>query len=254
MKAQAKNKHFYSGLSGIALPVPKYKFPVAFRDTSRLAYYASLFSSLEVNSSFYRIPAPRTVEKWALSVPGNFKFTFKLFREVTHNKGLAFKEENIAAFFNSIDHVGDHKGCVLVQLPPGTDFSALPQLKLLLQCISAKNRSQHWKIAIEVRHKSWYCSQLYNLIDDANVALVIHDIPKSATPMIHQNSDVVYLRFHGPTGNYRDSYPESFLYEYAGYIREWISENKTVYAYFNNTMGDAYNNQLVLTRFVAEYA
>ena len=52
----------------------------------------------------------------------------------------------------------------------------------------------------------------------------------------------MYVRFHGPTGNYRESYVDDFLYEYASYINEWIEEGKTVYVYFNNTMGDAFNN------------
>lgn len=58
------------------------------------------------------------------------------------------------------------------------------------------------------------------------------------------------LRFHGPDGNYRGTYTDDFLYENAGYIRDWISEGKQVYVYFNNTMGEAVSNLQSLNRYV----
>jgi uncharacterized protein YecE (DUF72 family) len=62
--------------------------------------------------------------------------------------------------------------------------------------------------------------------------------------------DVVYVRFHGPNGGYRGSYTDDFLYEYAQYIKEWMAEGKDIYAYFNNTMGDAINNLVTLKSFL----
>ena len=240
----------YYGLSGLALPIPKYKFPPPHQESSRLTYYASLFNSIEVNSSFYKIPMPATVSKWAGSVPPEFKFTFKLFQDITHNKGLEFKSDDIARFFKAIEPAGDKKGCVLVQLPPNTGKECTGQLYALLTCVNENNAGNAWSIAVEFRNRSWYTPELYNLLDDLGAAMVIQDIPKSATPMLHQTGGFVYVRFHGPTGNYRDTYPESFLYEYATYIREWLDEGKTVYTYFNNTMGEAYNNQHTLTKFI----
>ena len=60
----------------------------------------------------------------------------------------------------------------------------------------------------------------------------------------------VYLRFHGPGGSYRGSYEEDFLYEYAGYIKDWMAEGKVVYSYFNNTMGNAVGNLFKLKDMV----
>jgi uncharacterized protein YecE (DUF72 family) len=82
-----------------------------------------------------------------------------------------------------------------------------------------------------------------------NAAIVIQDIPKSATPLIDHTTDFIYLRFHGPSGNYRDSYSDSFLAEYATYIKEWLEQGKTVYAYFNNTMGEAFQNIQTLINY-----
>jgi len=63
------NNHFYSGISGLQLPIPKYLFPDPYKQSSRLTYYASLFNSIEINSSFYKIPLSTTIAKWAASVP-----------------------------------------------------------------------------------------------------------------------------------------------------------------------------------------
>lgn len=232
------------------LPVPKYLFPPPYEHASRLTYYASLFNSIEFNSSFYKIPQPATVAKWAALVPENFRFTFKLWKEITHNKSLNFNEEDVVAFFNSINSVKEKKGCLLIQFPPGLGKEYTYQLEKLLSCIIESNPKQEWKLAVEFRNKSWYHKDVYDLLNFHKVALVIHDIPKSATPVVNHQSDFIYLRFHGPTGNYRESYSEDFLREYATLIDEWTEEGKTIYAYFNNTMGDAFNNLETLNRLI----
>src|ERR1700743_2334408 len=76
---------YYAGTSNIVLPVAnKSLYPPAYQQASRLTYYASLFNSLEVNSSFYKLPMAKTVEKWAAEVPADFLFTFKVWQEITH--------------------------------------------------------------------------------------------------------------------------------------------------------------------------
>lgn len=242
--------NFYSGLSGLQLPILKNLFPPPYENVSRLTYYASFFNSIEFNSSFYKIPQPSTVGKWAASVPENFRFTFKLFKGITHNKGFDFKKEDVIAFFNSINSVNDKKGCLLVQFPPGLGSEYTIQLENLLGLINDLDPTQEWKVAVEFRNNSWYHEDVYDLLNSYKTTLVIQDIPKSATPLLNQKSDFLYLRLHGPTGNYRESYSEDFLKEYATQINEWREEGKTIYVYFNNTMGDAFNNLETLNRFV----
>ncbi len=242
--------HIYSGLSGLQLPMPKYLFPPPYENSSRLTYYASLFNSIEFNSSFYKIPQPGTVARWAASVPKHFRFTFKLFKGITHIKGLNFNEEDVVAFFNSINSVNEKKGCVLIQFPPGLGKEYNIQLEKLLSCILESNPTQDWKVAVEFRNRSWYDEDMHDLLNFYKATMVIQDKPKSATPLLNHKSDFMYLRFHGPTGNYRESYSEVFLKDYATLINEWIEEGKTVYVYFNNTMGDAFNNLEMLNRFV----
>ncbi len=210
---------YYSGTSGLVLPVPnKLSYPPEYRDKSRLTYYASLQNSIEVNSSFYKVPMAATVRKWAADVPKDFRFTYKLWREITHNKGLVYKPEDITRFMEVIGQTGDKKGSLLVQFPASI---------------------------------TWYRDDIYNLLNMYRMSVVLHDMPKSATPMLQQEGSFVYLRFHGPGGGYRGSYSDDILAEYASYINEWREEGKTVYTYFNNTMGDALKNLITLNEYVA---
>ena len=242
-------ENFVAGLSGLELPVPKYKFPAEYQGASRLTYYSTFFNSIEINSSFYKIPRQATVARWALAVNDNFRFTFKLFREITHVKNLDFDISQVNQFINTIS-ASTKKGCLLVQFPPGLNSGFVQQLDKLLNTIRLADPDKSWKVAVEFRNKGWYNDDVYQLLESYASSLVIHDIPASATPLSHLTSNFIYVRFHGPTGNYRGSYTDAFLREYAEYIREWLREGKVVYLYFNNTVGDAFNNLLTLKSLV----
>jgi uncharacterized protein YecE (DUF72 family) len=246
-----KLSNFYSGLSGLVLPVPKYMFPEEHQNSSRLTYYATFFNSIEINSTFYKLPMQKTIAKWITSVPEDFKFTFKLWQEITHKRQFEFKESDVELFFDAISVAAHKKGCVLIQFPPSLSSAYIHHLNALLRCVAKANTNHEWKIAVEFRNRSWYQLETYDLLASYNAAIVIQDIPKSMTPQIDHVSDFIYVRFHGPTGNYRDSYAEHFLGEYSTYLQEWLSEGKTVYTYFNNTAGDAFNNLQRLNEFTA---
>lgn len=241
--------NFYSGLSGLQLPIPKYLYPPAHKDSSRLTYYATFFNSIEINSTFYKLPMASTITKWLQLVPDDFKFTFKLWKEITHVKDLNFKKSDVEQFFKIVSAAVNKKGCILIQFPPSLGKIHLPKLKALLKCIQELNISNEWKIAVEFRNKSWYEKDVYSLLKQNNAAMVIQDIPESQSPMITDTADFIYVRFHGPTGNYRESYPEYFLSEYSTFVKEWLEDGKIVYAYFNNTMGDAFKNLETLNGF-----
>jgi uncharacterized protein YecE (DUF72 family) len=244
------NDTIYTGTSGLVLPLPNRRaFPPEFHDKSRLEIYASLFNSIEINSSFYKVPMASTVQKWGALVPENFKFTFKLWRDITHNKELAFDPANILRFMQTIAGLGDKKGCLLIQFPPGCTITNSGQLEKLLIGIKQSDPHQEWNVVVEFRNKSWYCDDIYELIDQYEASIVLHDMPSSGITQLESGADFVYLRFHGPNGGYRGSYPD-FLYEYAQYINEWKSDGKEVYIYFNNTMGDAVKNLMTLNRYL----
>lgn len=242
---------YYSGTSGLVLPVKNKSFyPEAFQEKSRLTYYGSLFNSIEINSSFYKLPRLVTLQKWTHEVPEGFRFTVKLLKDITHAKDLLFDEGLLKTFLEAIHIPDDNKGCLLIQFPPGLKRSAIRQLQHLLQVISQDQLSAHWNLNVEFRDASWYREETFELIAQYRCGLVIHDKTGSAAPMEDPGTDFVYLRFHGPQGNYRGSYDDAFLHEYATYIREWIDSGRDVYVYFNNTMGDAIRNLMTLNDYV----
>jgi uncharacterized protein YecE (DUF72 family) len=243
-------KFFYSGLSGIQLPIPKYRYPPEYQDASRLQYYGSFFNSIELNSTFYKIPRSTTVANWSTSVHDTFRFTFKLFKEVTHVKENNFDESTIHQFIETINSAGTKKGCLLVQFPPSFRIDSFHHMERILEIIRNANSVKPWPVAIEFRNSTWYVEEVYELIKQFQATLVIHDKLPIANQSLHFPSSEIYVRFHGPAGNYKGSYSDDFLQEYSSYINEWLAENKTVYVYFNNTAGDAFNNCLTLNKMV----
>ena len=244
---------FYSGTSGIMLPVKnKQFFPPEFADKSRLTYYATFFNSIEINSSFYKIPMASTVAKWADQVPVNFRFTFKLWRGITHNKGLIFEAADVERFMHTIDEVGAKKGCLLVQFPPGLKINMVSQLEKLLVEITGTDTEREWNIALEFRNDSWYDDSIFDLCDRYNAGIVAHDKRAAASSFLDLAADFKYLRFHGPGGDYKGDYSDDFLYDNALLASEWTQEGKQVYAYFNNTVGGAVKNLNTLNSSYAE--
>jgi len=211
-----------------------------------------MFDSIEVNSSFYKIPQAKTIAKWAEDVPDGFRFTFKLWRGITHEKGLVFNPIDIIRFMEAINAVGVHKGCLLVQFPPSAKINLFPQLERLIGYIQKADQNSTWKIALEFRYPSWYTDRLLQFAGRNNLSIVLQDIPASATPLDYAINHTVYLRLHGPGGKYSGSYPDDVLQEYSTYIREWQEGGKTAYVYFNNTMGEAVQNLITLNALIQQ--
>jgi uncharacterized protein YecE (DUF72 family) len=247
------NNRYFSGTSGLLLPVRnKLFYPEEFKDKSRLCFYGSLMNSIEINSSFYKVPMAATVSKWSIDVPEGFRFTFKLSKEITHNKGLAFDPEAVSRFMSVISHAGNKKGSLLIQFPPSVSMGFYKQLQHLLRTVRENDQDLLWHTAVEFRHASLYNERIYELLEELQMGLVLHDKPPAITPILPSSLPFVYLRFHGPGGSYKGSYETELLEEYASYIQEWIAEEKIVYCYFNNTMGEAINNLLTLRDLVIQ--
>jgi uncharacterized protein YecE (DUF72 family) len=248
-KTVAKGR-VWIGTSNIVVPGPKKDFPENFQSSSRLTYYGSLFNTLEVNSSFYKVPLPATFERWSAEVPGEFKFTVKLWKQVTHVKYLKYRLQDIDFFMKSVNQLSpSKKGCLLVQFPASITAEYSKKLERILQRIQQRDPERQWSKCIEFRHKSWYNDKAYALLNKYNAALVLHDMPASRIKTTQSPVVFVNLRFHGIKGDYRGSYPPELLQQYAGKIKKWTKQGKDVYAYFNNTMGDAFGNARLLQEY-----
>ena len=247
-----QESNYYTGTSGLLLPVPNKAFyPEEFKEKSRLHYYGSLFNSIEINSSFYKMPMAATVAKWAAEVPNDFKFTFKLSKEITHAKALAFDMDFLNEFMRRISAVHLKKGTLLVQFPGSIKTVYRPEVERLLSALQNVMVEDPWPVAIEFRQQHWYQEETYELLKAYGMGLVLHDKLAEGGMVTEVDTDFIYLRFHGPSGNYRGSYSDDFLHEYATYIREWLAQGKVVYSYFNNTMGRAIENLQTLRQLIS---
>ena len=236
----------YIGTSNVVLPGKKSTFPKAFKIKSRLNYYSSLFTSVEVNSSFYKVPMYSTCEKWANDVGDDFRFTIKLWKQISHVKELVFNVTDIDLFLKRTEAFRDKKGCLLLQFPGKITFDYFNKVEEILSFISQSAFAFDWQKAVEFRDASWYTGEAFEMLDEYNASMVLHDNPKAKSEVLNKKAGVLYLRFHGPNGDYRDSYSLGFSKDRTELIKEWRKKGKDVYAYFNNTAGDAFINARTL--------
>ncbi len=223
----------YNHWSGLFYPadLPKSKW---------LEYYAEHFDTVEINNTFYRQPKPETFTNWHKQAPKNFLYTVKANRYITHIKRLKDAEEPLERFLGGALLLKENLGPILYQLPPSfhKDLDRLRAfLKVLRSVAKAMERRRPKKqIAVfEFRHESWFSDNSYELLKEFNAGFCIHDMPGMEVPRI-VTSDIIYVRFHGPTGRYAGNYSKSALQGWAKWIKDNLKGKKAFFAYFNNDL------------------
>ncbi|GAQ85151.1 hypothetical protein KFL_002210160 [Klebsormidium nitens] len=207
-------------------------YPEKLSKKDWFSHYCSVFSTVEVNNTFYRLPAPEVFAAWGQQAPEGFTYALKFSRFGSHMKKLTDPQGTVGLFVERASHLGGSlAGPVLVQLPPRFSANA-PRLDAFL---SEVPRGARW--AVEMRDPSWLCEDVYAVLRRHNAALCIHDHEDTVRGGPHPKvltADWSYVRYHGPGGNYRGGYDREFLAGQAEWIRGLLSEGKDVYAYFNN--------------------
>lgn len=245
-------ERIWIGTSNIVLPGNKSTFPGEFQSRSRLNYYSSLFNSVELNSTFYKVPMAATFKKWADDAGPAFRFSVKLWQGITHAKDCKFSEEDIERFVKNASMLQENKGCLLLQFPGKITLDYFNQVEHMLRMLTHAQNVNTWNMAVEFRNASWYTGETMELLDGYNASLVLHDYPKGKNNELNKKAPVAYIRFHGPTGDYRGSYSHESLLQKTAEIQQWLKSGKEVYTYFNNTIGDAYQNAHTLKKLLRE--
>ena len=202
-------------------------------------HYASIFDTVEVNNTFYRLPEPETFAAWRERAPAHFIYAIKASRFLTHLKRLRDPEEPVIRLFEHARKLGDRFGPILYQLP-GNFHRDLPRLDHFLSLLprtlgdaggAPKRLALHH--VIEFRHPSWYVAETYQLLRARSVTLCLHDKAGSAItePDV---GPIVYVRFHGPGGRYFGRYEIARLDKWATRLYELARDGRDVFAYFNN--------------------
>jgi len=151
-----------------------------------LRYYAERFPTVEINNTFYRMPAESLVERWAQEVPEGFAFTLKAPRRITHVKRLKEVEEAVAEFARRATPLGDKLAVMLFQLPPSMRKD-LPRLRDLLAALPPG------RVAVEFRHASWHDDEVYDALRARSAMICVAENDDGGTPFLC-TSDAAYLR------------------------------------------------------------
>jgi uncharacterized protein YecE (DUF72 family) len=207
-----------------------------------LAHYATLFDTVEINNTFYRLPKVPAVTGWVEQTPPGFLFAVKMSRYITHIRRLGGLEQGIPLFYSRVAPLARSPklGPILWQLPPTFKRDD----DRLAAVLTALPGGRH---CFEFRHPTWYADEVYALLREHGVALVIPDSPKYPFRELELTADWTFVRFHHGRRGRRGNYSETELQEWAEHIAGWRGGDIDVYAYFNNDWeGFAVHNGLRL--------
>jgi len=204
-------------------------YPPGMPGSAWFAHYASVFDTVEINNTFYRLPEASTFEGWRRRAPAGFLFAVKASRYLTHLKKLKDPEDPLQRFFDRARCLGPTLGPVLYQLPPHWPLD-LDRLEGFLRALPA-----HVRHVIEFRDPSWYAPVVLDRLERAGVSLCLHDMQGSATGRLRVGP-AVYVRFHGVT-RYGGRYGDEELAPWADWLLAEHQAGRDVFAYFNNDIG-----------------
>ena len=203
-------------------------YPPGCPQRSWLEYYATVFDTVEVNNTFYRLPSRETVASWVQRTPPEFVFTVKSSRYLTHIKRLTDMEQGVQRLYERLQPLVDSPkmGPVLWQLPASfhRDDARLTH---------ALDHLPPGRHAFEFRHPSWFVPEVIEALRRHGVALVIGHRPDRPWQPLELTTDFTIVRLHHGARGRRGNYSETELREWAERIAVWRA-SADVFAYFNN--------------------
>jgi uncharacterized protein YecE (DUF72 family) len=214
-------------------------YPPGSRVGDFLSVYSRAFDSVEVDSTFYAIPASKTVQGWAGRVPDDFTFALKLPQEITHERKLRDSDDLLAEFVERARELGRKLGPILIQFSPDFAPSELPALAQFLPKLPRDLR-----FAVEFRQRGWINDGIIALLAEHHVALTLSDgrwlqRKQMMSLASRPTSDFVYVRWIGPDRTIVDFSRIQMdrtreLETWAGVLWELAEQGFDVYGYVNN--------------------
>ncbi|MFQ5663052.1 MAG: DUF72 domain-containing protein [Terriglobia bacterium] len=225
-------------------------YPERFPADEMLDFYCKRLHTVEINNSFYHLPAKETFRRWRAQTPEGFLFAVKASRYITHMKKLKDSKPALRRFLSHAQALAPKLGPILFQLPPrwGRDAG---RLKEFLQSLPKKHGSASLtpsRYAFEFRDPAWFHPEVYALLEKHNAAFCVFDLGGQASPRL-ATADFAYLRLHGPSAQkYQGRYTRRQLRSWLDTIRQWQRAGaRDVYVYFDNDQaGYAARNALEL--------
>jgi uncharacterized protein YecE (DUF72 family) len=211
---------------------------------SHLERYSQVFNCCEINSSFYRPHKKETWQRWASSVPAEFRFSVKAPKTITHELRLNCSSQILSAFLEQINFLGEKLGPVLIQLPPSLELDYGRARKFL----SLLRSEFPGDVVCEPRHASWFTDEGDNLLEEFHIARVAADpacVPASAWPAGFRS--LAYFRLHGSPRRYFSSYSSDYLDVLATQLGSLIRDARAWCIFDNTASGYALQNASDLT-------
>jgi uncharacterized protein YecE (DUF72 family) len=194
----------------------------------RLGWYSERFTTTEINGSFYRTPSREAVQAWRDQTPEHFVFAWKASKFITHWKRLTEKCQNSLELMETrLKALEPKVGPILFQLPPQFK-SGEQRLASFIKLLNKKRR-----YTFEFRHPSWYEPKILELLRSENIALCFSDHQDAPAPW-EVTAQHVYVRGHGPTGQYKDRYSKNTLENWAREFAVWRKKRLLIYCFFDN--------------------
>lgn len=210
-------------------------YPPASKQQHYLPFYAGVFDTVELDTTFYGLPSASVVRSWDRHTPDHFRFTAKLPRAITHEAALANAADALREFVTGLAPLGDKLGPLLVQLP--AEFRRGPRTEAdLLAFLGAAPRGV--RLAVEFRDRSWHGPDVAGVLRARNVALAwTHWRGLEPYPVV--TADFLYVRWMGESreieryGRVVVDRADAFG-RWEALIRRALPEVREVYGFFNN--------------------
>ncbi|MGP8072043.1 MAG: DUF72 domain-containing protein [Thermoplasmata archaeon] len=205
--------------------------------SDKLQYYAGLFSIVEVNSTFYRLPPPSVAASWVRRTPGSFRFAAKFPQTITHDLKLVGTDEELHRFLAVLEPIraAGKFAAALLQLPP-----SLPFEPATVRAFYA-TLPRDLPVAVEFRERSWLVPESYALLREFGLAHVVVDGPLLPA-QLEVTAPFAYVRWHGHGSPlwYDYTYSPAELEAWVPKIRTIAEQVAVIYGFFNNHFrGDA---------------
>src|SRR2546423_5802879 len=216
----------YVGTSGWSYTTWRPKFyPEGTKTKDFLAYYATKFSTIEINYTFNHLPTEKNVAEWTAATRDDFVFGLKASQQITHRAQLREPAKTLPIFFKRARMLGTRLGAILFQTPPWVKRDD-DRLAMFLAALPRDVRC-----VLEVRDASWYVEEVYELLRSANVPLVHAEGERKPSPVetVGTTADFAYVSLRA-----REGYPDDAVDIWAKRLGALRDAGKDVYAYFRH--------------------
>ncbi|UVF21624.1 DUF72 domain-containing protein [Microvirga terrae] len=212
---------------------------------SHLERYGAVFNAVEINSSFYRPHRRATYERWAASVPEDFRFAVKVPKAITHERRLRGVGDLLDRFLSEADGLGPKLGPLLVQMPPSLRF----QPDITDHFLRDLRSRTEGGVVCEPRHGSWFTREVESLLVELRIARVAAD----PAPVVGADEPggwrgLSYYRLHGSPRIYYSAYNAEYREALAKVLTSDAAAGAQTWCIFDNTAAGAATDDAVKTR------